>query len=109
MPSITGRTNTTQNYVITNHYTARLPIEQTQASCLDPVIIGLKGLTNGFEGAGKVMKINDNNDGLIFSVDNHDVYTGTGPILINSSNEISYLLNIIDLLSNNLMSKVLIP
>ena len=69
------------NLIITNNYVARLPIEQTQTTSLDPVIIGLKGIT-GFTGsAGNVLKSNSANNALEWATDNNEIITATLPLL----------------------------
>jgi hypothetical protein len=73
------------NLIITNNYVARLPIEQTQATSLDPVIIGLKGIT-GFTGsAGNVLKSNSANNALEWATDNNEIITATLPLLKTGS------------------------
>ena len=63
MRNITNDYGITESVVITNRMTATLPVEQTQSTFLDPILIGLKGL-NGFGGAGKVVKVNSSNNAL---------------------------------------------
>ena len=61
------------NVVITNNYVARLPIEQTQATSLDPVYISLKGLsTLSTADANKVIKVNSAGNALEYATDNND-------------------------------------
>ena len=55
--SLNGLNGTSTGVVITNRMEAQLPLEQTQATFLDPITIAMKGL-NGFGGAGKVIKVN---------------------------------------------------
>jgi hypothetical protein len=79
--SLNGLNGTNTNLIITNNYVARLPIEQTQATSLDPVIIGLKGIT-GFTGsAGNVLKSNSANNALEWATDNNEIITATLPLL----------------------------
>jgi hypothetical protein len=81
--SLNGLNGTNTNLIITNNYVARLPIEQTQASCLDPVYIGLKGLSAmGTE--NQIMKVNSNNE-LAWATDNNEIITATLPLLKTNS------------------------
>jgi hypothetical protein len=54
--TLNGLNGSSTNVVITNHMTASLPLEQTQASCLDPILIGIKGLTT-MGNENQIMKV----------------------------------------------------
>ena len=70
----------TTSVVITNRMNATLPLEQTQASFTDPILIAMKGL-NGFGGAGKLIKVNSTNDGLEYGDDDGSNWTYSNPNL----------------------------
>ena len=70
------------NLIITNNYVARLPIEQTQTTSLDPVYIGLKGLS-GMGADGQIMKVS--NGVLAWATDNNEIITATLPLLKTNS------------------------
>ena len=79
--------NGVNNYsvVITNRMVATLPIEQTQASFTDPILIGLKGIS-GFTGtSGQVLKSNGANNALEWGDDDDTVYSGTAPVNVTGS------------------------
>ena len=81
--SLNGLNGTNTNLIITNNYVARLPIEQTQASCLDPVYIGLKGLS-GMGSVNQIMKMNGSGE-LAWATDNNEIITATLPLLKTNS------------------------
>tara|TARA_R110001592_G_scaffold46793_2_gene148911 strand:- start:2586 stop:5042 length:2457 start_codon:yes stop_codon:yes gene_type:complete len=82
-------TNSTTNVYVNTNLTATLPLEENQSSFNNPIVISMKGL-NGFDGAGKVIKINSNNDGLEYDDETDTVYTAITPLVINNlTNEIS--------------------
>ncbi len=78
--SLNGLNGTSTGVVITNRMEAQLPLEQTQATFLDPITIAMKGL-NGFGGAGKVIKVNSSNNALEYADDINEVITATLPLL----------------------------
>ena len=80
--SLNGITTGSQqtSVVITNRMEATLPLEQTQADFTAPILIGLKGL-NGFGGAGKVIKVDSSNNGLIWADDDASNWTYQNPNL----------------------------
>jgi hypothetical protein len=81
--SLNGLNGSTTNVIITNHMDAALPLEQTQANTLSPIVLSIKGLsTMGAE--NQIMKVNSSGV-LAWATDNNNVYTGTAPIIINSS------------------------
>ena len=73
--------NGVNNYsvVITNRMVATLPIEQTQASFTDPILIGLKGIS-GLGLASQVMKMNAGATALEWATDENTEYTVTSPL-----------------------------
>ena len=82
--SLNGLNTNSSNVYINTNLTATLPLEENQSSFNNPIVISMKGL-NGFTGAGKVIKINSNNDGLEFLDETDTVYTATNPINITGS------------------------
>ena len=77
--------NSSSSVVITNRMEATLPLEQTQATFLDPILIAMKGL-NGFGGEGKVIKVNSNNNGLTYADDITENITVSLPLLRTDDN-----------------------
>jgi len=85
--SLNGLNGSTTNVVITNYMDAALPLEQTQANTLSPIVLSIKGLsTMGAD--GQIMKVNSSGE-LYWSADTDTTYTGTAPIVI-SGTTISY-------------------
>tara|TARA_R110000851_G_scaffold23138_3_gene68054 strand:- start:866 stop:3448 length:2583 start_codon:yes stop_codon:yes gene_type:complete len=78
--SLNGLNGTSTGVVITNRMEAQLPLEQTQATFLDPITIAMKGL-NGFGGAGKVIKVNSSNNALEYATDEGSNWTLNGSSL----------------------------
>ena len=75
------------NVVITNYMEAALPLQQTQANTLSPIVLSIKGLsTMGAD--GQIMKVNSSGE-LYWSADTDTTYTGTAPIVITGTT-ISY-------------------
>ena len=82
-------TNSTTNVYVNTNLSATLPVQVNQSSFNNPITVSLKGLSN-FTGAGKVIKINSNNDGLEYDDETDTVYTAITPLVINNlTNEIS--------------------
>ena len=79
--SLNGLNGTTTNvYLNRDPIEATLPVQAIQTTVNDPITISLKGLSTTFQGAGKVIKINSNNDGLEYTDDIGSNWT------LNSSN-----------------------
>lgn len=78
--NLTNMDGSSTNVVITNRMEAQLPLEQTQSTFLDPIIIAMKGL-NGFGGAGKVIKVNSSNNALEYATDEGNNWTLNGSSL----------------------------
>ena len=84
MRNLTNSNGDTNVYVNTN-LSATLPVEVNQSSFNNPITVSMKGL-NGFTGAGKIIKINSNNDGLDYDDETDTIYTAITPLVINPSN-----------------------
>jgi hypothetical protein len=78
--NLTNMDGSSTNVVITNRMEAQLPLEQTQATFLDPILIAMKGL-NGFGGAAKVIKVNSSNNALEYADDISENITVSLPLL----------------------------
>lgn len=72
-----GETNVYVNTI--DVFTGTSPIVVAQTSANDPVNISLKDITS-FGGAGKILQINTNNDGLVWSDDPYENITVSLPL-----------------------------
>ena len=87
--SLNGLNSNTTNVYVNTNLSATLPVEVNQSSFNNPITVGLKGLSN-FTGAGKIIKINSNNDGLEYDDETDTLYSAITPLVINPlNNEIS--------------------
>ena len=83
--SLNGLNGTNTNVVITNRMLATLPLEMTQLTFLDPIVLSMKGLS-GFGGANKVIKVNGTNNGLIYADDLTENITVSSPLVRTADN-----------------------
>jgi hypothetical protein len=81
--SLNGLNGSTTNVIITNHMDAALPLEQTQANTLSPIVLSIKGLsTMGAE--NQIMKVNGSGV-LAWAIDTDTTYSVVAPLNLNGT------------------------